>query len=611
MRVPIEDYGLLGDTRTAALVGLDGSLDWLCIPRFDGQPVFGRLVGGAAAGSFRLGPPLPAKVVARGYRPETATLETTWQTDSGRLTLTEGMVAEVGGRLLPSTMLVRRLTAPDGPVEAVVDFDPRLGERCRAPRTEHRGEVLVCGWGTLAVALQTTPTAAIEPGQPTVVSVTPDRPFTCVMSVANREPLVYLHPNAAWDALRGDEERWQAWCRGIGHELPHRDAVVRSLLTLRLLTYSPSGAPVAAPTTSLPEVLGGMRNWDYRYAWPRDASIGIDAFLGVGKHDEARAFMAWLLSATRLDRPRLPVLLTLHGKHPRREREIAGWPGYADSRPVRSGNGAAGQHQLDGYGWVLDAAWRLSEAGHRLYSETWRTMAGFADQVADRWREPDAGIWEVRSDTTHHVHSKLMAWLALDRALRIAAHHRTSARRNRRWATERTALRREIERRGFDDVRGTYTRSYGSPDTDAALLILPQLDFHPSGSPRVRGTIDAVTRELDAGGPLLYRYPPRRDGLPGTEGAFLPCSFWLVQALARSGRAIEAETLFGELLALASPLGLYAEEMDPATHHHLGNYPQALTHAALVQAAFALRAADLGAVVEPPSGAVRGPGGAT
>jgi GH15 family glucan-1,4-alpha-glucosidase len=581
---------MLGDTRTAALVGSDGSLDWMCVPRFDGPPLFGRLVGGAGAGRFLLAANSPAEVMTRGYRGDSATLETTWHTESGRLILTEGMVAEVSGRLLPATMLVRRLSAPDGPVEAVLDFDPRLGELRLPPRVAHRHGALVCSWSSLAVALRTSHASTIQPGQTHAVTVAPDRPFTCVMSVADREPLVYVDPRAAWESLHHDEERWQAWCDGIDAELPYRAAVVRSLLTLRLLTYSPSGAPVAAPTTSLPEVLGGMRNWDYRYAWPRDASIGIDAFLGVGKQDEARAFLAWLLSATRLDRPQLPVLLTLHGKHPAPEHELTGWPGYAGSAPVRSGNAAADQHQLDGYGWVLDAAWRLEEAGHRLYAETWRAMAGFADQVAARWRAPDAGIWEVRSDNTHHVHSKLMAWLAVDRALRIAAHHRTPARRTRRWATERAALRREIERRGFDDVRGTYTRSYGSPDTDAALLVLPHLDFHPLGSPRLQGTIDAVTRELDAGTPLLYRYPPGRDGLPGTEGAFLPCSFWLVQALARSGRAIEANTVFRDLLALASPQGLYAEEMDPVTHHHLGNYPQALTHAALVQAALALRA---------------------
>jgi GH15 family glucan-1,4-alpha-glucosidase len=601
MAEAIEDYGLLGDTRTAALVGSDGSVDWMCVPRFDSPPVFGRLVGGLRAGSFRLGPGPPSGVVARVYRRDSATLETTWHTRTGRLVLTEGMVAELGGRLLPTTMLVRRLSAPDGPVEGVLNFDPRLGERRQPPRAEHRHRALVCRWSRLAVALRTSHDLTIQPGHLVALTVTPERPFTCVMSVADSEPLVYLDPQAAWESLEVDEDRWQAWCDGVDHGLPHRAAVVRSLLTLRLLTYSPSGAPVAAPTTSLPEVLGGVRNRDYRYARPRDASNGIDALLGVGKQEEARAFMSWLLSATRLDRPRLPVLLTLHGKPPAPERTLTGWPGYAGSTPVRWGNAAANQHQLDGYGWVLDAAWRLSDAGHGLYAETWRTMAGFADQVADRWREPDAGIWEVRSDDTQHVHSKLMAWLALDRALRIAANRRTPARRTRRWATERAALRREIEERGFDRVRGTYTRSYGSPDTDAALLVLPQLNFHPRGSPRVLGTIDAVIRELDAGAPLLYRYLPGRDGLPGTEGAFLPCSFWLVQAMAGSGRGDEADALFRSLLALASPLGLYAEELHPATHRHLGNYPQALTHAVLVQAALALRQAAQEPHSEPPS----------
>lgn len=592
--VPIEDYGLLGDTRTAALVASDGSIDWLCIPRFDANPVFGRLVGGRESGKFLLAPADDGTVIRRRYRPQTATLETTWQTEAGRLTLTEGMVAEVSGQLLPPTLLVRRLTAEDGPVEVFLEFDPRLGEGQAAPTVQQRGAVLVCTWPTTAVALTISPTMRIEPRRLQTVVVQPNRPLTLAMSVADREPLIYVDPDTAWAALEADERRWQDWCGQIDADLPHRDAVVRSLLTLRLLTYSPSGAPVAAPTTSLPEVLGGVRNWDYRFAWPRDASIGIAAFLGVGKHEEARAFMAWLLSATRLDRPRLPVLLTLHGKHPPPERQAADWPGYAASAPVRLGNAAADQHQLDGYGWVLNAGWLLTKAGHGLYPETWRTMAGFADAVAQRWREPDAGIWEVRTEPAHHVHSKLMAWLTLDRALRISAHHRTSDARLRRWTAEREALRKEITKCGFDPLKGMYTRSYGSPDTDAALLILPQLGFDPPDSKRVSGTIDAIARDLDAGPPLLYRYPPGQDGLPGTEGAFLPCSFWFVQALAETGLVAEANLLFEELLELASPVGLYGEEMDPHTHQHLGNYPQALTHAALVQAALSIRDAGRG-----------------
>ena len=589
---PIAEYGLIGDTRTAALVDGDGAIDWFCVPRFDGQPLFGRLVGGPSAGTFRLGPARPATLVERRYRQHTATLETTWTVGGSRLTLTEAMVAEVAGRLLPATLLVRRLSAEAGPVDAVVEFDPRLGAQHRRPRFRHDRRAVVCQWGSLAVSLACAPELTVEPGRSTPVTVVPGRPITLVLAVADHEPLIHVDPAAAWDVVLGDEDRWRAWTAEIDPSLPFREPVVRSLLTLRLLTYSPSQAPVAAPTTSLPEDPGGVRNWDYRYVWPRDASIGVGAFLGVGKLDEARGFLAWLLHASRLQRPRLPVLLTLHGRHTPPERQLYGWPGYAASVPVRVGNDAADQHQLDGYGWVVDAAWVLVQAGHHLYSETWRAVRGFADLVADRWREPDAGIWEIRGDPVQHVHSKLMGWLALDRALRIADTHRLAGRHRRRWQHARDAIAAEVRTLGFDPTKGSYTRSYGSTDLDAALLVLPLLGIDDIESRRVRGTIDAIRAELSAGGPLLYRYPPGRDGLPGTEGAFLPCSFWLVQALARTGRRPEAVALFQTLLEHASPLGLYAEEMDPATGAHLGNYPQTLTHAALIQAALAIRDAD-------------------
>lgn len=589
LAAPIGDYGLLGDTRTAALVSSDGAIDWLCVPRFDGEPVFGRLVGGPTAGTFRAGPALPAEVIDRRYRQDTATLETTWAVGRGRLILTEAMVAEVAGRLLPATMLVRRLSAEGDAVDAVVEFDPRLGEQHRQPQVRRRGRKLVCEWGSLALSLGCDPELAIEPGRATSVTVTPEHPVTLVLAVAHREPLVHVDPGTAWELIAEDETRWQAWSAQIDDRLPYRAAAVRSLLTLRLLTYSPSGAPVAAPTTSLPEDPGGIRNWDYRYAWPRDASIGIAAFLGVGKLDEARGFLVWLLHASRLQRPQLPAMLTLDGRRVPPERELRGWAGYAHSVPVRVGNGAADQHQLDGYGWVLDAAWVFVQAGHHLYSETWRAMRGFADLVAYRWREPDAGIWEIRGDAAHHVHSKLMGWLALDRALRIAETHRLSARQRRRWQSARDAIAVEVKARGFDPASGSYTRSYGSVDLDAALLILPLLGIEDADSPRVRDTITAIRDGLSAGGPLLYRYPPGRDGLPGAEGAFLPCSFWLVQALALTGCRAEATVLFEALLNQATPLGLYGEEMDPTTRAHLGNFPQALTHAALIQAVLALR----------------------
>jgi GH15 family glucan-1,4-alpha-glucosidase len=586
---PIEDYGMIGDTRTAALVSSDGAIDWLCVPTFDGEPVFGRLIGGDDAGTFRVAPREPATVLTRRYRRDTATLETTWITPSGRCTLTEGMVADLDARLLPTTLLVRRIVATDTPVDARLQFDPRLGRAHRRPRTQRRHDTIVCTWGGTAISLRAQPHIAIEPGHPTDITVTPDQPLTLVMGVAHREPLVDIDPEPAWDVLMADERAWLSWCSAIDDNIPYRDAVVRSLLTLRLLEYSPSGAPVAAPTTSVPEHLGGTRNWDYRFAWPRDASIGIGAFLGLGKTDDARHFLAWLLHASRLDRPRLPVLFSLHGRHPRAEEEWVEWPGYAGSVPVRVGNGADTQHQLDGYGWVIDAAWLLTDAGHRLYSETWRALRGFANEVAKRWPEPDAGIWEVRGPRRHHVHSKLMGWLALDRAIRIAATHHTPARHLRYWRTERDALRREIMAKGFDEGRRTYTRTYGSDDLDAALLVLPLIGVEPTDSQGVRGTIDAVRRELSAGGPWLYRYPPGRDGLAGTEGAFVPCAFWLAQALAATGRIGEANAHLEELIERSSPLGLYGEEIDPATGASLGNYPQALSHAGLIQAALALR----------------------
>jgi GH15 family glucan-1,4-alpha-glucosidase len=591
----LADYGLLGDTRTAALVSADGGIDWLCAPTFDGEPVFGALLGGPDAGTFRVRPTLPAERLVRRYRPHTATLETVWATAGGTLKLTEAMVAEVSGRLLPTTLLVRRLEADGAPAEAAVVFDPRFGERHLRPRVR-QDRHLVCEWGALAMSLGCTGGLRVEPGTTTAITVEPVRQVVMVLDLANTEPLSWVDPETAWDLVEDDEARWREWSLGISEDVPFREAVLRSLLTLKLLTYSPSGAPVAAPTTSLPEDPGGIRNWDYRYAWPRDASIGIAAFLGLGKAGEALNFLNWLLHASRLQRPMLPALLTLTGGHVPRERTLESWPGYAGSAPVRVGNGAAHQHQLDGYGWVLDAAWNLVRQGHRLNSETWRAMRGFTDLVARRWAEPDAGIWEIRADAAHHVHSKIMAWLALDRALRIAESHRISARRRRRWGTARSELSADIRAKGFDTARNTYTRSYGSADLDSALLILPVTGFEDPGSERLRGTVDAVWSELSAGYPFLYRYPPGQDGLPGDEGAFLPCSFWLAQALALTGRAAEATEMFEALLGIAGPLGLFSEEIDPATGALLGNYPQAMTHAAVVQAALALRDVTL---VEP------------
>lgn len=587
-RIPIGEYGLIGDTRTAALVAPDGSIDWLCLPRFDSPPIFGRLVGGEEGGHFAIGPDEPATLAGRAYRGDTATLETEWAVDGGRLVLADTMVGEVTGVMLPESLLVRRVTSQGRPIRVGVEVSPRFGyQRGRARRIRRQNGNLLVDHGDIALSLTTGTEHQLEPDRATVIEVRPDRPVTVVMSASHRGPL-FLVPSAVGtvEAAR-DENRWQLWADSLLTGPHHRRAIVRSFITLQLLTYSPSGAPVAAPTTSLPEVVGGSRNWDYRYAWPRDASTGITAFLSAGKEREARGFHAWLLHASRLARPRLPALFSLDGRPAPLEQELEGWPGYADSRPVRVGNGARAQHQLDGYGWVLEAAWQLTRAGHRLDGETWRTMRAFADHVSRNWMLPDAGIWERRDPPRHHVHSKLMAWVALDRAIQIAEQRSDTPRRLTEWRAAAGILGDEIARRAFDPHIGCYTAAYESQDLDAALLLLPWTGFEPNDSPRVAGTIDTIRRELGAGGPLLYRYRGH-DGLTGREGAFLPCSFWLVHALAMTGQRSQAETLFEELLGLGGELGLYAEEMDPGTHAHLGNYPQALTHAAMLQAATAL-----------------------
>lgn len=591
-RVPIGDHGLVGDTRSAALVAPDGSIDWWCVPRFDDPPLFGRLVAGPDGGHFRIGPAEPVRSVHRRYRPGTATLVTTWRLDGAELELTDSLVGDVAGRLLPGTLLVRRLVCRGRPVHVVVQLSPRFGyRRHAAARAARRSGALVVEHGDLAVAV-TADGVTVVPDRPVETTITPGPQLTVALAATRRGPLVVVPADRAAAVAHDDEQRWAAWSSRLHVPAEHRHAVTRSLITLRLLTYSPSGAPVAAPTTSLPELVGGTRNWDYRFAWPRDASLGITAFLAAEQPEQARAFMFWLLHATRLTRPRLAVLFTLLGQPGPPEHVLDDWPGYADSRPVRRGNAASAQHQLDGYGWVLEGAWRLQEAGHPLYPETWRTMAALADHVATAWRLPDAGIWEKRGPQAHHVHSKLMAWLALDRAIHIAVGRRTRPRgRLDRWVRHRDALAADVREKGYDAAAGTYTATYGSADVDAALLMLPRLGFDPPGSPRARGTVDAVRARLGAG-PLVYRYVPGTDGLPGGEAAFLPCSFWLVEALALTGRRDEAAQLFDELCALGGPLGLYGEEMDPTTREHLGNYPQALTHASLVHAAVALEAAS-------------------
>jgi GH15 family glucan-1,4-alpha-glucosidase len=582
---PISDYALIGDTRTSALISSSGSIDWMCVPNFDRDSVFGRLVGGPDSGYFLVSVD-DVSGSQRRYRKNSAVLETRLRTAEGSGLQTEGMIVNVSGRLLPQLILVRHVRCDQGTLRVRIQFNPRLGFPGEAPTSKRTG-ALVCEWGSIVVGLQSFPNIEIEPGREAMIDVPAGSELLLVMSLSDRSPVVFVSRERAEELVDETDRWWREWASETTYVGPFSDSVLRSLITLQLLTFAPSGAPVAAPTTSLPEAVGGSRNWDYRFSWPRDASIGLGAFLGLGKEDLAHNYMHWLLHASRLTRPRLQVLYTLYGKPTLSERELKGVSGYRASLPVRVGNAASTQHQLDVYGWVLDAAWLLTKSGRWLHGEFWRALAGFADFAADHWQEPDAGIWERRDEPEHHVHSKLMTWLCLDRALRISESHRTRDARKERWRKERDSLARDIKEHGFDAARSSYVRCYGSKETDAALLILPVLDFEGDPS-RIRGTIEAIRQDLEVSDGLVYRYRPQSDGLEGVEGTFLPCSFWLVQALARSGQRDEAVAMFEKLLGLANDVGLFAEEIDPVSKEHLGNFPQAFTHATLIQAALSL-----------------------
>jgi GH15 family glucan-1,4-alpha-glucosidase len=582
----IGTYGLIGDTRTAALVSAGGSIDWLCFPRFDSPPLFGRLVGGERAGRFAIELD-EVRETDRRYLDGSVVLETTWVTATGEGRLLEGMVVDTNTSLLPQALVVRTLSCRQGSVRGSVIFDPRFDWTRPPERSQRKHGRLFCTWDSTVATLASTPDLSIEPGRPCALSLRPGESLTVVLGLDHREPAALVDPEGAIADLHRTDSWWRGWSAGLRSLAEGTDeAVRRSLLTLRLLTYAPSGAPVAAPTTSLPEIPGGDANWDYRFAWIRDASMQVAAFLEAGSFDEPRAFLWWMLHASRRTTPELRVVYDVMGGENLRERELQDLPGYRGARPVRVGNAAAEQFQLDVYGWMIDAGWGHMRETGELYRETWRELAGHADLLADRWHEPDNGIWELRGGRHHYVHSKVMAWIGLDRALRIGERLGMSERRRRRWLDARDATADAVRRLGFNEDIGSYTQSFGSQELDAALLAMPIARIEPRDSPRVGGTIDAVARGLDAGYPLLYRFGPTG------EGAFLPCSFWWSRALIETGRIAEGREVFDAACALANDLGLFAEEMDPTTREHTGNFPQAFTHAALVEAAAALGRAE-------------------
>ena len=587
---PISDYALIGDMRTAALVGLDGSIDWCCLPRFDSGSVFASLLDPERGGTWSIRPREKWTSTQR-YLPRTNILETTFRTDAGVISVTDFMPVGEDGR--PSgehPEIHRRLRCSRGRVPMTVVFMPRFEYGARTTRLE-----------TLDAGLFATDRTD------QVLTLSSAKPFDWIIeqSVATAHfeiekgeerwlVLRYddddIHPVDRYESgrkLDNTAEFWQKWSSKVRYKGPFRGMVKRSALALKLLTHAETGALIAAPTTSLPEIIGGGRNWDYRFVWLRDAAFTLAALDNVGHYVEADRFMRFLKKVCRHEGGgHLQIMYGIDGRRDLIERQLDHLSGYLGSRPVRVGNGAVGQLQLDVYGEVMETAdiWRRN---HEMTEGTWRVLRGLVDWVAGNWQLPDSSIWEVRGEVRHYVFSKVMSWVALDRGIRMAEELSLEG-NTAAWRAARDTLYAEILERGWSEARQSFVQSYDDDVLDAAALAIPMFRFLPWNHPWVHSTVRAVARELTTvDGELVYRYR-HPDGLEGQEGAFSICTFWLAQALAMIGDRERAERIFRRMLRHANHVGLYSEEIDPASGQFLGNFPQAFTHIALINCAAAM-----------------------
>ncbi|AGJ54130.1 glucoamylase [Streptomyces sp. PAMC 26508] len=590
----IEDYALIGDMQTAALVCRDGTADWLCLPRFDSHAIFAGLLGTEENGFWRLGPARPEGAEPptadrRRYRGDSLVLESEWDTPRGTVRVTDFMPPRDG-----APQLIRIVEGVSGRVPMRSELRMRFSYGRVTPwvhKVDNR-TVAVAGpdsvWldteaETYGQNLTTYSDFTVAPG---------DRiAFTISWQPSHHGPPSVPEPESS---LTATEEFWHDWVEQCTYHGPYREAVVRSLITLKALTYAPTGGIVAAPTTSLPEDIGGSRNWDYRYTWLRDAAITLSSLLRTGYREEARAWREWLLRAVAGDPENLQIMYGIAGERELGEAELDWLPGYESSAPVRVGNGAANQLQLDVYGEVTEALHLAHMTGLTRNDYAMGLQLKLIEYLEKHWEEPDEGIWEVRGPRRHFVHSKVMAWVAVDRTIKLIEAGDAEGPLER-WHQLREDIHRDVCERGYDPERNTFTQSYGSKELDASLLLIPQMGFLPPDDKRVIGTIEAIQRELSTEDGFVLRYPTEGDdagvdGLEGDEGAFLACSFWLADDLAMIGRVDEARRLFEKLLSLRNDLGLLAEEWDSRLQRQVGNFPQAFSHVPLIDTALRLTA---------------------
>jgi GH15 family glucan-1,4-alpha-glucosidase len=585
---PIRDYAALGDGRTVALVARDGAVDWLALPDLDSPPVFATILDAERGGSFALRPEDEFEAMRR-YLPRTNVLETTFQTETGVATVTDALALQDGGQL-SWVELVRRVRGVRGRVRFRFELRPRFDYTGEPTSIEHRRGVHIAHFDREALVLRAWGADETTFSRDTIAGRLETRRgskalLVCIGMVGDPIPLPPRH-----EIERRFEQTcssWKRWLDFHDYDGPWEDAVERSTLALKLLIYATSGAIAAAPTTSLPERIGGGRNFDYRYAWIRDSAFVLDALGELGYREQVHASLCWLLDATESTHPRLAPFYKLNRSAPEAGGNELPLAGYRGSRPVLQGNDAARQLQLGSYGDLLETIELYVRHGNTLDERTRVRLAETADHVCRIWRNEDSSIWELPT-VRHYTISKINCWVALDRALQLVAAGEAPAEHADRWREEAEAIRRWVDQHCWSDARRSYAFFAGSDELDAALLLAARAGYVSGDDPRAHSTIDAIRSGLGAGGPLLYRY----SGQERVEGAFLACSFWLVEALARCGRVDEARETMDELLALANDVGLYSEEIDPESHELLGNFPQGLTHLALINAANAVAAAE-------------------